>query len=107
MYALDSGTFHMVLIEVVLGPRKQSQSFLGLANIGSDEERLKEIVLRRDDGHSNPEPPHLSQGQGRLGRRTDREREDPSVLDTCSRDPLSPKMGPSGRLGSPSNLTYP
>lgn len=96
-----------VLIESTLGPRRRPQSFLGFADIGSNEERVKEVFLRRDDGHSNSESTCISQGQGRLGRCTDREREDLSVLDTCSRDSLSQKMGSSRWPGSSRDFTYP
>ena len=72
------------LIGAALGPTGRSQSFLRFTNIGSDQERVEEVFLRRDDGHSSPESTYLSQGRGRLGRRKDREWKDSSVLDTRS-----------------------
>ena len=97
----------MLLIEAALGPAGQPQGLLGFTDIGSDEERSKEVFLCRDDGHSNPESTCLSQRQGRLGRRTDWKREDLGVLDTRSRDSLPQKMGPSRWSGSPRDFPYP
>lgn len=99
--------FRKLLIEATLGPHGRPQGFLGFASFGPDEERVEEVFLRRYDRHPSPESTYLSQGQGRLGGRTDREREDPSVPDTCSRDSLSPEMGSSRRLGSSRDFAHP
>jgi len=81
---LCSTPLHNELIEAALGPAGRPQGLLGFTNIGSDKEGAKEVFLHRDDRHSSPESSCLSQGQGRLGCCTDREREDLSVLDTRS-----------------------
>ena len=100
-------TLHMTLIEATPGPRRRPQGFLGFANIGPDEERAEEGFLRRDDGYSNPESANLSQGQGCPGCRTDREWKDLGILDTCSRDSLSPKMGTPRWSGSSRDFSNP
>ena len=38
--------FPVILIGAALGPARRPQDFLRLANIGSDEERVKEVFLR-------------------------------------------------------------